>query len=322
MYVFELTGVSGTTPVAWYRTTADTYSGGAAYRNQSWINGNDARDFSVAIYVTGATAGTTAQCTVDYNNVHQRIDGFGASSAWRGTWTTAQANMFFSTNSGTGATLDGKTNFSFNGVDLSLLRNHIVPGGTTTETNIMVMAQARGARVWSTPWSPPAAFKNTNSINGGDYLGGASVNQAYASQLAGYVASMKNITTSIFTPFPCRTSRRSYTPITSRVCGTRSNFTILSPTFTPAHGGEQGVRDAKSLSPRAKSWAVRLLLLYHRHGGTQTSVADVGIIAGHNYDGGSFNFDTGATTVPFQQTTDGKGRGETEVSKKSRAGRL
>src|ERR1700694_5282447 len=26
--------------------------------------------------------------TVDWNGVYQRIDGFGASSAWRGNWTT------------------------------------------------------------------------------------------------------------------------------------------------------------------------------------------------------------------------------------------
>src|SRR5271170_2728204 len=136
--------------------------------------------------------GATAQCTVDYNNVHQRIDGFGGSSAWRGTWSTAQINMFYSTNSGTGTTLDGKTNFSFNGVGLSLLRTRIAPGATTIENTIMQMAQSRGARVWSSPWSPAAQFKSTGNIDGGNYVGGASNNQAYASQLAGYVASMKN----------------------------------------------------------------------------------------------------------------------------------
>ncbi|HKW31046.1 MAG TPA: carbohydrate binding domain-containing protein, partial [Verrucomicrobiae bacterium] len=36
--------------------------------------------------------------TVDWDNVHQRIDGFGASSAWNGSWSTAQADLLFSTN--------------------------------------------------------------------------------------------------------------------------------------------------------------------------------------------------------------------------------
>ena len=31
---------------------------------------------------------TNGVSVVDWNNVHQRIDGFGASSAWNGTWNT------------------------------------------------------------------------------------------------------------------------------------------------------------------------------------------------------------------------------------------
>ena len=70
---------------------------------------------------------------------------------------------------------------------------------TTVETSIMQMAQARGARVWSAPWTPAAGFKSVNDIydsdmataggiNGGSFLGGDATNQAYASQLANYVA--------------------------------------------------------------------------------------------------------------------------------------
>jgi uncharacterized repeat protein (TIGR03803 family) len=50
MYAFELTGTLNTTPVSWFRATNDTYSGGAAYRNQAWINGTSARDFALAVY--------------------------------------------------------------------------------------------------------------------------------------------------------------------------------------------------------------------------------------------------------------------------------
>ncbi|MGD0656406.1 MAG: hypothetical protein ABSA16_18895, partial [Thermoguttaceae bacterium] len=101
--------------------------------------------------------------TVDWNTVYQRIDGFGASSAWQSTWTTTWADMFFSTNNGTAVSKNG-TNFSFTGIGLSLLRNRIVPAATdasvdvpsTVEFDIMQMAQARGARVWSSPWTPAA----------------------------------------------------------------------------------------------------------------------------------------------------------------------
>jgi glucuronoarabinoxylan endo-1,4-beta-xylanase len=142
------------------------YSPGLSGTSTLWVDN---------IKFVGSIPAST-NCVVDWNDVHQRIDGFGASSAWDWSWTAAQADMFFSTN---------------NGIGLSLLRNRIAPGGTTWETNIMQMAQARGARVWSTPWSPQASFKSNNSTtNGGNFLSAS--NQAYASQLAGYVASMKN----------------------------------------------------------------------------------------------------------------------------------
>lgn len=120
-------------------------------------------------------AAVTTNCVVNWNEVRQRIDGFGASSAWDSSWTTTQADMFFSTNTGIG---------------LSFLRTRIAPGGGTVENNIMQMAQARGARVWSTPWSPAASFKSNTNVNGGNFLSAS--NQAYASQLAAYVVNMRN----------------------------------------------------------------------------------------------------------------------------------
>ncbi|MGA2241987.1 MAG: hypothetical protein ABSH11_08090 [Verrucomicrobiota bacterium] len=140
--------------------------------------------FTVADLDTGA-GGTPpsppqyGQCTVNWNDVHQRIDGFGASSAWRTSLTTAQADLLFSTN---------------NGIGLSLLRTRIAPGGTTVEGSIMQMAQARGAKVWSAPWTPPAGFKSSGALDGGTYLGSGAnaTNLAYASQLASYVVNMKN----------------------------------------------------------------------------------------------------------------------------------
>ncbi len=138
----------------------------------------------------GSAPPDAGSCIVNWTDVHQHIDGFGASSAWRASWTAAQADMFFTTNTGTAQASDGSS-FSFVGIGLSLLRNHINPDGTTVETNLMIMAQARGARVWSTPWSPPAAMKsNTNVNNGGTLLTGSY--QAYANQLANYVLNMKN----------------------------------------------------------------------------------------------------------------------------------
>jgi len=121
---------------------------------------------------------TSSLCAVNWNDVHQRIDGFGACSAWTApSLSDSQADMFFSTN---------------NGIGLSLLRNRVAPDGTTTELDTMQKAQARGARVWSTPMSPPVIYKDTNSVNGGHFVSSAGNYQGYARQLAGYVASMEN----------------------------------------------------------------------------------------------------------------------------------
>lgn len=89
---------------------------------------------------------------VDPSKVYQRISGFGASTAWGSTMSAADADLLFSTTKGAG---------------LSLHRIRIAPDGTTTETAIAQMAQARGATVWATPWSPAAADKSNDNVVGG-----------------------------------------------------------------------------------------------------------------------------------------------------------
>jgi glucuronoarabinoxylan endo-1,4-beta-xylanase len=127
---------------------------------------------------------TTTNCVVNWNDMRQRIDGFGASSAWMsGSLPTANADLLFSTNNGAG---------------LSLLRTRIAPDGTSWETSIAQQAQARGAKIWSTPWSPPVIYKSTNSVNGGSFVSSTANYQGYAAQLANYVASMTNAGISLF----------------------------------------------------------------------------------------------------------------------------
>ena len=126
----------------------------------------------------GATSSGTA--TINYTNTQQRIDGFGASSAWMGAALSApDADLVFSTNLGAG---------------LSLLRTRIAPGGVIDDAEgaIAQEALARGARVWSTPWSPPAIYKTTNSVDGGSFASSTANYEGYASDLANYAATMKN----------------------------------------------------------------------------------------------------------------------------------
>jgi uncharacterized repeat protein (TIGR03803 family) len=56
LYAFEIDGTLNSQPLLLERTTNDTYSGGAAYRNRSWINATSARDFAMAVYASANPA--------------------------------------------------------------------------------------------------------------------------------------------------------------------------------------------------------------------------------------------------------------------------
>jgi glucuronoarabinoxylan endo-1,4-beta-xylanase len=241
-------------------------------------------------------------CTVDWNTVFQRIDGFGASSAWQGSWNQSEANLFFSTNNGLLYTNSLNTVSTNNGIGLSLLRNHIVYANstsasatpTTVETSIMQMAQALGTRVWSTPWTPAAGFKSTSDIydsnqatdggiDGGSYLGSGNniTNVNYASQLANYVSSMKNTygvnlyaisiqnepDADVTTYEACQWSAAQIHDFVTNL------YSALSA---------KGVGSTKIIAPEDENWQTNLLV----NTMSDPNVgSDVGIVACHNYDG-------------------------------------
>jgi len=225
----------------------------------------------------------TQSGTVDENTVYQRIDGFGASSAWRSVWTTNLANMFFSTNmSGTGVSLDGRTNFPYVSIGLSLLRTRIAPGGTTVEQSIMTNAQARGAQVWSVPWSPAAQFKSNGNVNGGSFVGNAANYQAYANQQAGYVANMKSqYGVSLYAISVQNEPDANVTTYES--CNwTAQQIHDFVPYLSSALANN-GMASTKIMLPESQNWP-------DYQGLAATAMSDstsnmVGIIADHNYDG-------------------------------------
>jgi O-glycosyl hydrolase len=124
----------------------------------------------------GTAPSTSPIFTAQISDLRQTIDGFGASSAWNSTTLTdAQADQFFSPDTGLG---------------LSLLRIRIAPEGTTVETGTAQKAVARGVQVWATPWSPPAAWKSNNDVNNGGTLLPA-FQASWAARLADFVVNMQ-----------------------------------------------------------------------------------------------------------------------------------
>jgi glucuronoarabinoxylan endo-1,4-beta-xylanase len=263
--------------------------------------------------VSSGSAGVDGQSIINWQEVHQRIDGFGASSAWRSQWTSTQADMLFSTNSGTGRAKDGTT-FPFTGIGLSLLRTRVAPGGTTVEQTIMQLAQARGARVWSAPWSPaPAAqFKSNGSVNGGSFIGNAANYQAYANQLAGYVVNMKNQYGVTLYALSVQNEPDANVTTYESCNWTAQQIHDFIPYLSSALVASN-VGATRIMLPESQNWTdpqgLRLTTM------NDPAVASlVGIIANHNYVPDNA---TGDQTPPAALTSYGKALWQTEVAKLS-----
>jgi O-glycosyl hydrolase len=279
------------------------------------------------VVLSGGTVVTNSSTNgvsiVDWNNVHQRIDGFGASSAWNSTWNTAEADLLFSTNNNI-----SYQSGTYNGVGLSLIRNRIVyanntlssTASTTVETQIMQLAQARGARVWSAPWTPAAGFKNTNDIydgsvaaggglNGGSFRGGDATNRAYASQIANYVANMKN--TYGVNIYAVSVQNEPDANVTGyEAC--QWSGTLVHDYVTNLYNALSNLNlsSTKIMLPESQNWTDP----HNITGPTMidpNSAAEVGIIANHNYVSDN---SVGDQTSPAAINSYGKALWETEVA--------
>jgi len=247
-------------------------------------SGNTATSNPVSITVNNA-AGPTA--TINWTDVHQQIDGFGASSAFTGDGiTNSQADLFWSTTTGIG---------------LSLLRVQVQTNGTYPDLATMQKAQDRGVTIWATPWSPPASMKTNGSIdNGGSLL--ASSYQAYADYLANYVLTLKNSYGINLYALSIQ-NEPNYTASYASCIWTGQQFhdfilNNLTPTFA-----KDGV-GVKIIMPEESGWSFDLATATLND---PAAAAGVNIIAAHNYDG------SGASAYALGQNQ-GKHLWETEVS--------
>ncbi len=133
------------------------------------------------------TAGAPPTATVDFGTANQVIRGFGGSEAWSGPMPASQINTLYGTTSGD--------------LGLSVMRVRIAPttwdsstqtAGTsawTAELGNALAAQAMGAIVFATPWTPPASMKSDNSVNEG------SLNAANYADFANYLEAYVNYAT-------------------------------------------------------------------------------------------------------------------------------
>lgn len=139
--------------------------------------------------IMGAPAlafGVTA--SIDSNTTNQYIRGFGVSSAWcsAGTIAPAAAALWADDNT------DGHAG-------LTILRTRIDPGGAfANEAGPMTQARAQNpnVQIFSTMWTPPAAYKNNNSLVGpganNTFNNTPANSTAYANYLINYIKTIKS----------------------------------------------------------------------------------------------------------------------------------
>jgi glucuronoarabinoxylan endo-1,4-beta-xylanase len=154
-------------------------SSGGSGSSSSGGSGSSSSGGSSGAGACGTGVASSGDVTVDLTAERQRISGFGASTAWGSTMSDADADLLWSTTRGAG---------------LSLHRIRIAPDGTTSETGIAKLAQARGATVWATPWSPSAEFKSNRNVVMGTLTDGP----GWAARLAKFVTDMKKEGVSIY----------------------------------------------------------------------------------------------------------------------------
>ena len=93
---------------------------------------------------------------INWHDLHQTMDGFGASCQNLYSMADSLADLFFSPSKGIG---------------LSLLRAGIASTGTMNRGyEVAQKAVARGVTVWAAPWTPPAGYKDNNDVNNGGHL--------------------------------------------------------------------------------------------------------------------------------------------------------
>ena len=130
----------------------------------------------------GNTTIISAEVTILANETNQVIQGFGCATVFAPPNTSALTNEEFDR-------LFGSVNGQ---VGLNFLRIRIASDDAwrATELNHAKAAIQRGAKVFASPWSPPARMKTNNNIIGGKLIpDSASAYAKYLNDFAVYMAS-------------------------------------------------------------------------------------------------------------------------------------
>jgi glucuronoarabinoxylan endo-1,4-beta-xylanase len=122
--------------------------------------------------------------TVNPGTTHQTVDGFGEADVWQGPSSAEQQTLLFDPVNGIGLTLLRVGIESVSGTSVIMGTAGLSDGPAITKF---------GGKVWAAPWSPPAADKNNDNVNGGqtDNTLTTADYEAWATTLAAFPAYYK-----------------------------------------------------------------------------------------------------------------------------------
>lgn len=236
------------------------------------------------------TSSQSNPIVVNWNTMHQVIDGFGASATGYVTgFTPQQADQFFSADKGLGLSLlriraiaDTKhldCGCVVNAEPYECVvgeKSQIVSGDLQTAQ----LAAARGAKLFATPWSPPAEMKTSGKYCSGGAMKEDPANyEKYAKELADYLSLLQKnglAVTAMSVQNEPDLENQGYD--TCRWTG--KQFHDFIPLLSKAID-RAGFENVKIAAPEQSKWAFDLM----EETMNDPLVADkVGMIFGHGYD--------------------------------------
>jgi glucuronoarabinoxylan endo-1,4-beta-xylanase len=227
---------------------------------------------------------------VNWDTMHQTIDGFGASATGYVTgFTPQQADQFFSAEKGLGLSLlriraiaDTKhldCGCVVNAEPYACVvgeKSQIVSGDLQTAQ----LAVARGAKVFATPWSPPAEMKTSGKYcSSGEMKEDPANYEKYAGELADYLSLLqKNGLAIMAISVQNEPDLENKDYDTCRWTGKQIHDFI--PLLSKAISGA-GFESVKIAAPEQSKWAFDLM---KETMGDPSAADKVGLIFGHGYD--------------------------------------
>jgi len=278
---------------------------------------------SIAASLVACSSSKSHDVTVNWSDVKQTMDGFGASSAFFGqSLTNDQADQLFDAKKGIGLSLlrtmiGVPADTMSDGTEPTMGAN---PTPTAPELTTAQQATVRGCQVWAAAWTPPPIWKTNNSKNGSQAQDGGisfptnKLDPSHYQDFANYLTQYVDVLATANPPVPVLgvspANEPDYVATWDNAQWTPEELTTfigqyMAPTFAQKYPNVKIIAPETSGCPGCDSYITSLLA-------NPAAASAVSIFAAHGYQGPMGNY-----TKPQKA---GKAFWETEWSQENSTG--